>query len=222
MLIIIGNFIEIKEDYLEKFKTQIGAYESSLGNEESVSEQQQQIKNEFLDTVGGNSIFDNAINKNCRSLQQKADYIREEHRKKIIKATRKEKRKIKAAKTFQKVGRVFLSKTLLELSIKKYKEVTNNRILLEQELDADWQKFDSDIQAVSRVMESFLEEIVDETVIAERMHTVEVDTRRTNEELENVLGEQILGEAIQDKHGIGNVFQGLLRRFSKKNEREDR
>lgn len=221
MLIIIGNFIEIKEDYLEKFKTQIGAYESSLGNEESVSEQQQ-IKNEFLDTVGGNSIFDNAINKNCRSLQQKADYIHEEHRKKIIKAKRKHKRKIKAAKTLEKVGKFFLSKTLLELSIEKYKEVIRNRTLLEQELDEDWQKFDSDIQAVSRVMEPFLEEIVDETVIAERMHTAEVDTRRTNEELENVLGKQILGEAIQDKHGIGNVFQGLLRRFSKKNEREDR
>lgn len=221
MLIINGNFIEIKEDYLEKFKIQIESYEASLGKEESVSEKQQ-IKNEFIDTVVDNSIIDNSINKSYGGLQQKADYIREEHRKKIIKAKRKEKRKIKAAKTFQKVGRVFLSKTLLELSIKKYKEVTNNRILLEQELDADWQKFDSDIQAVSRVMEPFLEEIVDETVIAERMHTAEGDTRRTNEELENVLGEQILGEAIQDKHGIGNVFQGLLRRFSKKNEREDR
>ena len=68
----------------------------------------------------------------------------------------------------------------------------------------------------------FLEEMIDETVITERMHTTEVDMRRTNEELENVLGEQILGEAIQDRHGIGNLFQRLLHRFSKKDEREDR
>jgi len=41
MLIISGNFIEIQEDYFEKFKIQIKSYESSLGKEESVSEKQQ-------------------------------------------------------------------------------------------------------------------------------------------------------------------------------------
>ena len=30
MLIIIGNFIEIKKDYLEKFKKQIEIYESDM------------------------------------------------------------------------------------------------------------------------------------------------------------------------------------------------
>ena len=65
-------------------------------------------------------------------------------------------------------------------------------------------------------------QLKDEAVIVGRMNTAEVDARRTNEELENVLGEQILGEAIQDKYGIGNVFKGLLHRFTKKNEREDR
>jgi len=221
MLIISGNFIEIQEDYFEKFKIQIKSYESSLGKEESVSEKQQ-IENEFIKTIVNNSILDNSINKIFRSLQQKADYIHEEHSKKINKATRKYKRKIKAAKTFQKVGEVFSSKTFLGLSIKKYKEAISNRSLLEKELNADWQKFASYRQASSKVMKSFLDEITDETAIAARMHTAEVDMRRTNEELEDVLGTQILGEAIQDKHGIGNIFQGLLRRFSKKEEREDR
>lgn len=206
---------------MKKFKMQIESYENSLGKEEAVSERQQ-IKNEFIDTVVENSVFDNSINKISRGLQQKADDISEEHRKKIIKAKRKEKRKIKAAKTFQKVGRVFLSKTLLELSIKRYEEVKQERGLLEQEIDADWQKLNDDIQRASSVMRPYLEEMVDEVTIAERMNTAEVDARRTNEELENVLGEQILGEAIQDKHGIGNVFKELLHRFSKKNEREDR
>lgn len=217
MLIIIGNFIEIGEEYFKKFKMQIKSYENSLGKEESASERQQ-IENEFIDTVVKNSIFDNSINKISRSLQQKADDISEEHRKKMMKA----KRKIKVAKTFRKLGKVFLSKTLLELSIKRYEEVKEDRSLLEQEIDADWQKLDANIQKASSVMLPFLEEMVDEAVIAERMNTAEVDARRTNEELENVLGEQILGEAIQDKYGIGNVFKGLLHRFTKKNEREDR
>ncbi len=221
MLIINGNFIEITEDYLKKFKVQIEQYESSLGKEELVSEKQQ-IKNEFIDTVVENSMIDNSIDKITRSLQQKADYISEEHRRKTIKSKRKEKRKIKAAKTFKNVGEVFRSKSLLELSIKKYKEVISNRNLLEQELDNDWQQLDSYTRASAEMIQSFLEEMIDETVITERMHTTEVDMRRTNEELENVLGEQILGEAIQDRHGIGNLFQRLLHRFSKKDEREDR
>lgn len=221
MLIINGNFIEITEDYLKKFKVQIEQYESSLGKEELVSEKQQ-IKNEFIDTVVENSMIDNSIDKITRSLQQKADYISEEHRRKIIKSKRKEKRKIKAAKTFKNVGEVFRSKSLLELSIKKYKEVISNRNLLEQELDNDWQQLDSYTRASAEMIQSFLEEMIDEMVITERMHTTEVDMRRTNEELENVLGEQILGEAIQDRHGIGNLFQRLLHRFSKKDEREDR
>ena len=220
MLIINGNFIEITEDYLKKFKVQIEQYESSLGKEELVSEKQQ-IKNEFIDTVVENSMIDNSIDKITRSLQQKADYISEEHRRKTIKSKRKEKRKIKAAKTFKNVGEVFRSKSLLELSIKKYKEVISNRNLLEQELDNDWQQLDSYTRASAEMIQSFLEEMIDETVITERMHTTEVDMRRTNEELENVLGEQILGEAIQDRHGIGNLFQRLLHRFSKKDERED-
>lgn len=221
MLIINGNFIEITEDYLKKFKVQIEQYESSLGKEELVSEKQQ-IKNEFIDTVVENSMIDNSIDKITRSLQQKADYISEEHRRKTIKSKRKEKRKIKVAKTFKNVGEVFRSKSLLELSIKKYKEVISNRNLLEQELDNDWQQLDSYTRASAEMIQSFLEEMIDETVITERMHTTEVDMRRTNEELENVLGEQILGEAIQDRHGIGNLFQRLLHRFSKKDEREDR
>ena len=221
MLIINGNFIEITEDYLKKFKVQIEQYESSLGKEELVSEKQQ-IKNEFIDTVVENSMIDNSIDKITRSLQQKADYISEEHRRKTIKSKRKEKRKIKAAKTFKNVGEVFRSKSLLELSIKKYKEVISNRNLLEQELDNDWQQLDSYTRASAEMIQSFLEEMIDETVITERMHTTEVDMRRTNEELENVLGEQILGEAIQDRHGIGNLFQRLLHRYSKKDEREDR
>lgn len=221
MLIINGNFIEITEDYLKKFKVQIEQYESSLGKEELVSEKQQ-IKNEFIDTVVENSMIDNSIDKITRSLQQKADYISEEHRRKTIKSKRKEKRKIKAAKTFKNVGEVFRSKSLLELSIKKYKEVISNRNLLEQELDNDWQQLDSYTRASAEMIQSFLEEMIDKTVITERMHTTEVDMRRTNEELENVLGEQILGEAIQDRHGIGNLFQRLLHRFSKKDEREDR
>ena len=221
MLIINGNFIEITEDYLKKFKVQIEQYESSLGKEELVSEKQQ-IKNEFIDTVVENSMIDNSIDKITRSLQLKADYISEEHRRKTIKSKRKEKRKIKAAKTFKNVGEVFRSKSLLELSIKKYKEVISNRNLLEQELDNDWQQLDSYTRASAEMIQSFLEEMIDETVITERMHTTEVDMRRTNEELENVLGEQILGEAIQDRHGIGNLFQRLLHRFSKKDEREDR
>lgn len=221
MLIIIGNFIEISEDYLKKFKIQIESYKSSFEkDEEKVISEKQQIKNEFIYT--SIPIFDNSIDKNYGILQRRADNISEEHRKKINKAKRKEKRKIRAARTFKIAGHIFLSKTLLELSLKKYKEIESNRILLEKELDADWQKFNSYIQDSSEVIESYIEDMVDETVIAERMNTAELKKRRTNEELENVLGEQILGEAIQDKHGIENVFQKLLYKFSKKHEREDR
>lgn len=221
MLIIIGNFIEIKEEYLKKFKMQTKLYEDSKENEETVLEQQE-IKNEFLGTVIGDSIFDNLIDRYSRFLQQKSDYIHEEHKKSIIKSERQNKRKIKMAKTLEKTGKFFLSQTLLELSMKKYSEVMKNRELLEQKLNADWQELDYYIQGTSKIMESALDEIVDETVIAERMNTAEKYKRRTNEELENALGEKILGEAVQDMHGIRNVFQRLLGRSSKKDEKEER
>ena len=47
MLIITGNFVEIKKDYLEKFKKQIDTYESNMENKEMLAEQQE-IKNEFF------------------------------------------------------------------------------------------------------------------------------------------------------------------------------
>ena len=221
MLIIIGNFIEIKKDYLEKFKKQIDTYESNMENKEMLAEQQE-IKNEFLETVIDNSIYDNLIDKYSSNLQQKADNIRESHRKQIIKSERKNKRKIKMSKALGKTGTIFRSKFLLELSIKKYSEIKKNRELLEQKINSDWEKLDYYNQEASKIMKSVLDEVIDETAITERMKTAEEYNRRTNEELENVLGKQVLCEAIQDKHGIGNVFQRLLGRFSKKDEMGER
>ena len=220
MLIIIGSFIEIGEEYLKKFKMHIESYETSLEKKDAVSERQQ-IKNEFLGTVAENSIFDNLINDFSRNLQQTTEDIAKEHRKKIDKVERKNKRKIKVAKTFKIVGSAFLSKTFLNLSLKKYEEVKQNRSLLEQELASDWQKLTTYNQRASTVFQPLLDETIEEVIIIDRMNTADVDTRKTNEELENVLGEQILGEAIQDKHEIGKVFKELLYKFSKKNERED-
>lgn len=221
MLIITGNFVEIKKDYLEKFKKQIDTYESNMENKEMLAEQQE-IKNEFLETVIDNSIYDNLIDKYSSNLQQKADNIRESHRKQIIKSERKNKRKIKMSKALGKTGTIFRSKFLLELSIKKYSEIKKNRELLEQKINSDWEKLDYYSQEASKIMKSVLDEVIDETVITERMKTAEEYNRRTNEELENVLGKQVLCEAIQDKHGIGNVFQRLLGRFSKKDEMGER
>lgn len=220
MLIIIGNFVEIKKDYLEKFKMQIETYELSIENEGIVPEQQE-IANEFLETTG-NSIYDNSINKCYSNLQQKVDNISEEHRKQIIESERKNKRKIKMAKALGKTGKIFLSKTLLELSMKKFSEVKKNRDLLEQKINSDWQELDYYSQKTRKIMDSFLDELTDEMVISERMHIAERNKRRTNEELENALGEKILCEAVQDKHGIGNVFQSLLERVFKKDEMEGR
>lgn len=221
MLIITGNFVEIKKDYLEKFKKQIDTYESNMENKEMLAEQQE-IKNEFLETVIDNSIYDNLIDKYSSNLQQKADNIRESHRKQIIKSERKNKRKIKMSKALGKTGTIFRSKFLLELSIKKYSEIKKNRELLEQKINSDWEKLDYYNQEASKIMKSVLDEVIDETAITERMKTAEEYNRRTNEELENVLGKQVLCEAIQDKHGIGNVFQRLLGRFSKKDEMGER
>ena len=156
-----------------------------------------------------------------RNLQQTTEDIAKEHGKKIDKVERKNKRKIKVAKTFKIVGSAFLSKTFLNLSLKKYEEVKQNRSLLEQELASDWQKLTTYNQRASTVFQPLLDETIEEVIIIDRMNTADVDTRKTNEELENVLGEQILGEAIQDKHEIGKVFKELLYKFSKKNERED-
>ncbi len=221
MLIITGNFVEIKKDYLEKFKKQIDTYESNMENKEMLAEQQE-IKNEFLETVIDNSIYDNLIDKYSSNLQQKADNIRKSHRKQIIKSERKNKRKIKMSKALGKTGTIFRSKFLLELSIKKYSEIKKNRELLEQKINSDWEKLDYYSQEASKIMKSVLDEVIDETVITARMKTSEEYNRRTNEELENVLGKQVLCEAIQDKHGIGNVFQRLLGRFSKKDEMGER
>ena len=221
MLIITGNFVEIKKDYLEKFKKQIDTYESNMENKEMLAEQQE-IKNEFLETVIDNSIYDNLMDKYSSNLQQKADNIRKSHRKQIIKSERKNKRKIKMSKALGKTGTIFRSKFLLELSIKKYSEIKKNRELLEQKINSDWEKLDYYSQEASKIMKSVLDEVIDETVITERMKTSEEYNRRTNEELENVLGKQVLCEAIQDKHGIGNVFQRLLGRFSKKDEMGER
>ena len=221
MLIITGNFVEIKKDYLEKYKKQIDTYESNMENKEMLAEQQE-IKNEFLETVIDNSIYDNLIDKYSSNLQQKADNIRESHRKQIIKSERKNKRKIKMSKALGKTGTIFRSKFLLELSIKKYSEIKKNRELLEQKINSDWEKLDYYNQEASKIMKSVLDEVIDETAITERMKTAEEYNRRTNEELENVLGKQVLCEAIQDKHGIGNVFQRLLGRFSKKDEMGER
>ena len=221
MLIIIGNFIEIKKDYLEKFKKQIEIYESDMKKNGKI-EEKQEIENEFLGTIVDNSIYDNLIDKYTSNLQQKADDIREEHRKQISKSERKNKRRIKMARAIGKTGTIFHSKVLLELSIKKLREIKKNRELLNQKIDSDWKELDYYMQEGSKTMESVLNETIDEMTITERMKTAKEHNIRTNEELENVLSEKILCEAIQDKHGIGNVFQRLLGRFSKKDEMGER
>lgn len=213
--------MEIKKDYLKKFKMQIESYETGKESEGAAPEQQE-IDKEFLDFVTGNSIYNNLINEYSRKMQQKVENINEEHKKQIGESERKNKRKIKIAKVLGKAGTIFLSKSLLELSLKKINEVESGRTLLQQKLDADWQELATYTQETDTMMKSILEEVIDETVIAERMHTVEEYKRRTNEELENALGEKILCEAVQDKHGVANIFQRLLGRFSKKDEMGER
>lgn len=200
---------------------QIQSYESNRENVKT-SEEEQEISNEFLKTVAGDSILDNVLDKYTDDSQERADYIHEKHKKQIRKCDRKNKRKIKMAKAFEKSGKIFLSKSLLELSMKKYGEVLENRASLKQKMDAEWQEWEEHVSKNSKRMKSSLGEIIDEIVIAERMNTTEKHKRRTNEELEDVLGEERLYEAIQDKHGIGNIFQTLINRFSKKDERGER
>ena len=162
------------------------------------------------------------IDKYTSNLQQKADDIREEHRKQISKSERKNKRRIKMARAIGKTGTIFHSKALLELSIKELREIKKNRELLNQKIDSDWKELDYYMQDGSKTIESVLNKTVEEMIITERIETAKEHNLRTNEELENVLGEKILCEAIQDKHGIGNVFQRLLGRFSKKDEMGER
>ena len=185
-------------------------------------EEKQEIENEFLGTIVDNSIYDNLIDKYTSNLQQKADDIREEHRKQISKSERKNKRRIKMARAIGKTGTIFHSKALLELSIKELREIKKNRELLNQKIDSDWKELDYYMQDGSKTIESVLNKTVEEMIITERIETAKEHNLRTNEELENVLGEKILCEAIQDKHGIGNVFQRLLGRFSKKDEMGER
>ena len=204
MLIVYGKFDEIEEKYVEPFKAQIENYESSLKHTE-ISEERKKIKNEFIE-ITESSMFYYPINRVSELLIQRAKQIRQEHKKEIS----QDKRMIKKARTLEKAGRLFQSKTLLEKALKTYEEVRDNRMSLKQKIDFDWQQHEDSSKGMFKNLQSFLGEMIEEVVIMERMYESQESNRQTNEELESVLGEKVLGDALQDKNGIGNVFRRLL------------
>lgn len=198
---------------MESFKKRIQDYELALEHNEIPTERQE-IKNEFF-TVK-DPIIRAAIYDNKELLAKQAENIRKEH----IKQIAQNHRQIKKAVTFANFAISLKIKPLVEIAKKKLEEEVKNRVLLQKDMESDWHSFQTELGNSHSQLNTTIEAMVEDTIINDMRS--KRDKRYTNVELESILGEERLSDAVQDKNGIGNIFQRLLRHFTTKEEGEKR
>lgn len=198
---------------MESFKKRIQDYELALEHNEIPTERQK-INSEFF-TVK-DPIISAAINDNKKLLDKQAENIRKKH----IKQIAKNQRQIKKAVTFRNFAISLKIKPLVEIAEKKLEKEVKNRVLLQKDMEFDWQSFQTEVGNSHSQLDTTIEAMIEDTIINDMKS--KRDKSYTNEELESILGKERLRDAIQDKNRIENIFQRLLHHFTTEEEGEKR